>query len=285
MRAAGSGSAPPMPVWTFSTPPRAASNICVATMASGSLSSDRVYDLSPGPVRRGLDRHRSGPRSLERAHEYARAVRAERSGRRQRARRSKRCGVGGYVRCRRDPISRPTGIVLETFFHDPARPTSIASNEVRAHARRQLRAHRGSARRMGSICSTGTIGELSHYRYEPGDADSLRASYVMSLHQDAAGLLWIGTRGGGVSRWNPRSWELGSRRPAWLGSDTVQAFADAWGRRRVDRVARRRAHALQHRYRRERNPSTRSPASAMRCGIRASCRCDGIAAATCGSGR
>ncbi len=38
---------------------------------------------------------------------------------------------------------------------------------------------------------------------------------------------WIGTRGGGVSRWNPRSWELGSRRPGWLGSDTVQAFADA----------------------------------------------------------
>ena len=48
----------------------------------------------------------------------------------------------------------------------------------------------------------------------------------MSLYQDAAGLLWIGTRAGGVSRWNPRSWELGGHRPGWLGDKLVTAFAD-----------------------------------------------------------
>ena len=30
-----------------------------------------------------------------------------------------------------------------------------------------------------------------------------------------------------MSRWNPRSWELGGHRPAWLGSEPVTAFADA----------------------------------------------------------
>src|SRR5207302_1753216 len=50
---------------------------------------------------------------------------------------------------------------------------------------------------------------------------------VMSLYQDATGLVWIGTRAGGVSRWNPRSWELGGHRPAWLGDKLVTAFAEA----------------------------------------------------------
>ena len=62
----------------------------------------------------------------------------------------------------------------------------------------------------------------------------------MSLYQDAAGLVWIGTRTGGVSRWNPRSWELGGHRPQWLGSEPVTAFADAPDNKRVDRLARRR---------------------------------------------
>src|SRR4030081_2585740 len=49
----------------------------------------------------------------------------------------------------------------------------------------------------------------------------------MSLYQDETGLVWIGTRAGGVSRWNPRSWELGGHRPDWLGNKLVTAFADA----------------------------------------------------------
>src|SRR6185312_14486915 len=42
-----------------------------------------------------------------------------------------------------------------------------------------------------------------------------------------AGLIWVGTRAGGVSRWNPRSWELGGHRPSWLDNQAVTAFADA----------------------------------------------------------
>src|SRR5260221_10403824 len=49
----------------------------------------------------------------------------------------------------------------------------------------------------------------------------------MSFYQDRAGLVWVGTRTGGVSRWDPRSWELGGHRPAWLQNQSVTAFADA----------------------------------------------------------
>ncbi|HET7609167.1 MAG TPA: ATP-binding protein, partial [Gammaproteobacteria bacterium] len=49
----------------------------------------------------------------------------------------------------------------------------------------------------------------------------------MSLYQDPAGLVWVGTRAGGVSRWNPRSLQFGGHRPAWLENQPITAFADA----------------------------------------------------------
>ncbi|HEY5758258.1 MAG TPA: two-component regulator propeller domain-containing protein, partial [Steroidobacter sp.] len=70
-------------------------------------------------------------------------------------------------------------------------------------------------------------GKFTHFRHDDSNADSLRDSFVMSLYEDQAGVMWIGTRTGGVSRWNPRSWELGGQRPQWVGSGPVNAFADA----------------------------------------------------------
>ena len=194
---------------------------------AGSLSSDRVYTLSRGHAdavwignEGGLDRWNADTRTLEpfgpalRGRAVA-SVLEDPSG-------AVWAGTfdAGITRFAAD------GHVLEIFHHDPARATSLASNEVRAILEDNSgRLWIGTADGLDLLDRNS--GELNHYRYEPGDSDSLRASYVMSLYQDAAGLLWIGTRGGGVSRWNPRSWELGSRRPAWLGSETVQAFADA----------------------------------------------------------
>ncbi len=63
-------------------------------------------------------------------------------------------------------------------------------------------------------------------RHNPADPYSLSNDYAMSIHQDANDLVWIGTRGGGVSRWNPRSWSLGARLPTWLSGAHVNAFAD-----------------------------------------------------------
>ncbi len=70
-------------------------------------------------------------------------------------------------------------------------------------------------------------GRFTHFRHDDTKPESLRDSFVMSLYEDQAGVMWIGTRTGGVSRWNPRSWELGGQRPEWVGSGPVNAFADA----------------------------------------------------------
>jgi signal transduction histidine kinase/ligand-binding sensor domain-containing protein/CheY-like chemotaxis protein len=127
---------------------------------------------------------------------------------------------GGLNRMDRD------GRVIEVFRHNPLEPTSLGSDDVRAiladHA-----GHLWIGTEDGLDLLNRSTGQFSHYRHDPSDAESLRDSYIMSLYEDETGLVWIGTRAGGVSRWNPRSWELGGHRPDWLGNKLVTAFADA----------------------------------------------------------
>jgi signal transduction histidine kinase/ligand-binding sensor domain-containing protein/CheY-like chemotaxis protein/HPt (histidine-containing phosphotransfer) domain-containing protein len=119
-----------------------------------------------------------------------------------------------------------TGKLIASFRHDAQRPSSLASDGVRAiledHA-----GHLWVGTEEGLDLLDRATGEFSHYRHDDSDSASLRDSYIMSLYQDSAGLVWIGTRAGGVSRWNPHSWELGGHRPEWLGGKPVTSFADA----------------------------------------------------------
>lgn len=70
-------------------------------------------------------------------------------------------------------------------------------------------------------------GKFQVYRQDSAEPTTLRDNYIMSLYQDRAGLLWVGTRAGGVSRWNPRSWAFGHARPDALGDAYAMSFADA----------------------------------------------------------
>jgi signal transduction histidine kinase/ligand-binding sensor domain-containing protein/CheY-like chemotaxis protein/HPt (histidine-containing phosphotransfer) domain-containing protein len=118
------------------------------------------------------------------------------------------------------------GKPLGSFSHDPQTPASLLSNEVRAILEDQSgRLWIGTAEGLELLDRSS--GALTHYRHEDANADSLRDSYVMSLYQDSSGLVWIGTRNGGVSRWNPRSWEFGAHHPSWLGNGPVTSFSDA----------------------------------------------------------
>src|SRR6185437_13736414 len=65
-------------------------------------------------------------------------------------------------------------------------------------------------------------------RYER-DADnpqSLRDSDIMSLYQDRGGVLWVGTREGGASHWNPRSWLMGHYFSEAFRGAQIESFAD-----------------------------------------------------------
>jgi signal transduction histidine kinase/ligand-binding sensor domain-containing protein/CheY-like chemotaxis protein/HPt (histidine-containing phosphotransfer) domain-containing protein len=119
-----------------------------------------------------------------------------------------------------------SGRVTQTFRHDPIRKTSLSADDVRAVLEDQA-GHLWVGTAEGLDLLDRSTGEFNHYHHDASDAESLRDSFVMSLYEDATGLVWIGTRAGGVSRWDPRSWELGAHRPPWLRDRLVTAFADA----------------------------------------------------------
>jgi signal transduction histidine kinase/ligand-binding sensor domain-containing protein/CheY-like chemotaxis protein len=120
------------------------------------------------------------------------------------------------------------GRVVESFRHNPHDPDSLADDDVRAVLEDPSgRLWIGTADGLDLLDRAS--GRFSHHRHDTGDAESLRDSFIMSLYTDATGLMWIGTRAGGVSRWNPRSWELGGYRPEWLRNRLVTAFSDGPG--------------------------------------------------------
>jgi len=127
---------------------------------------------------------------------------------------------GGLVR--RDA----TGRILAHFRHDARIPNTLANDNVRAILEDQD-ANLWVGTESGLDILDRATGHFAHYRHDDRDAGSLTDSYVMSLYQDGNGLVWVGTRLGGVNRWNPRSWNFGSRRPDWLEGKLVTAFADA----------------------------------------------------------
>ncbi len=120
------------------------------------------------------------------------------------------------------------GRVLQRFRHDAKIASSLASDDVRAILEDGA-GHLWVGTPEGLDLLDRASGRFSHYRHDETDAGSLSDSYILSLYRDGAGLVWIGTREGGVSRWNPRSWELGGQRPDWLVGKLVMSFADAPG--------------------------------------------------------
>ena len=59
-----------------------------------------------------------------------------------------------------------------------------------------------------------------------GRSQFLRDSDVLSLYQDRGGVLWVGTRAGGASHWNPRSWLLGHYFSDSFNAAQIESFAD-----------------------------------------------------------
>ena len=53
---------------------------------------------------------------------------------------------------------------------------------------------------------------FSTYRRDPAEPRSLPDDYIQSLFEDRGGSLWIGTKSGGLAKWNPRTWSFGHTR-------------------------------------------------------------------------
>ncbi len=70
-----------------------------------------------------------------------------------------------------------------------------------------------------------------HYRYDPANPASLSADDVVSIYQDAGGVLWFGTLKDGVNKWDPAAWSFGHIQrdlsaASTMSSNNVFAFAE-----------------------------------------------------------
>ena len=92
-------------------------------------------------------------------------------------------------------------------------------------------------------------GSFVRYGNDADNPQSLRDSDVMALYQDRGGVLWVGTRSGGASHWNPDSWRLGHYRSAAFRDTQVSSFADDGGGTGVGGNDRRRPHRDRHAHR------------------------------------
>jgi signal transduction histidine kinase/ligand-binding sensor domain-containing protein/CheY-like chemotaxis protein len=113
---------------------------------------------------------------------------------------------------------------VTAYRHDERNPRSLSHDRVRAIME-------DNAKRLWIATSDGLNlfdpPSQSFVRYKRDtDTHSLRDDDVMSLYQDRGGVLWVGTRAGGASHWNPKSWALGHYRSDLIRNTAVNAFAD-----------------------------------------------------------
>ena len=132
----------------------------------------------------------------------------------------------GTMRGGLDRLEPGSGRVT-SYRHDPANPHSLSHDRVSALLE-------DSAQRLWVGTPDGlnlfdrATERFVRYGNDPSNPQSLRSSYVMfnALYQDRGGVLWVGTREGGVSHWNPDSWSLGHYRSAAFRDTEVGSFAD-----------------------------------------------------------
>jgi signal transduction histidine kinase/ligand-binding sensor domain-containing protein/DNA-binding response OmpR family regulator len=129
---------------------------------------------------------------------------------------------GGLVRLEQN------GNRLTTFRHDPLKSNSLSQDRVWAVLE-------DDAQRLWIATADGldlfdrSSASFVRYAHNTDNPQSLRDSDVLSLYQDRGGILWAGTRGGGASHWNPRSWLLGHYFSDAFRAQQVVSFADDGG--------------------------------------------------------
>jgi signal transduction histidine kinase/ligand-binding sensor domain-containing protein len=137
-------------------------------------------------------------------------------------------------------LDREAGELI-VYRYDPEDADSISSDDVRAI----LEDHTGAlwVGTGGGLdrfdrASGAALGEgaFVHYRHDPGDPASLSENRVSVLFEDSRGDLWVGTRTGGLNRFDREAGNFVRYRydesdPASLSSDRVWAlYEDAAGK-------------------------------------------------------
>ena len=117
----------------------------------------------------------------------------------------KRMGAGSY-QLRKDFTNELNGDVVQTVFSDSSGRIWVGTQ-------------------TGLLLYNSETDQFDRHLHDPANPSSLASNYVLSIYEDRSGLIWVGTRGGGASRWNPRTWALGEVTHPSLDGAVINAFS------------------------------------------------------------
>ena len=207
---------------------------CTTPRDAGSLGDDRVYALLLDAQGRLWVGTRRRPRPARRGRRGASrtscptAARPVEPQRRQGARPRSTTSTGALWVGTSGRRPEPAGRRDRALRALPPRPERAAQPRPRPGARDPAAtrtAGSGSARAAASTCSTRARARSPTTGSDPRNPSSLADDHVISLAQDRGGVLWVGTRLGGVHKWNPLSWQFGHVAPDPEQPDRASAAA------------------------------------------------------------
>ena len=97
----------------------------------------------------------------------------------------------------------PTTGRRQQFRHDPANPSSLAQDHVRALCFDKRGRLWVGTQDQGLDCLAPGSSRFVHYRHNPKQPGSLADDLILSVYEDPLGKLWVGLNGGGLSCYDP----------------------------------------------------------------------------------
>jgi len=112
-------------------------------------------------------------------------------------------GTNGGGVCRFNPETER----FTRFIHNPRDTTSLSHDEIRAFLLDRQGAlwigtYGGGLNRLEPRTGSGRQTRFTHYRHDPNNPNSIGSDYIRAIHEDRSGILWIGTHGAGLDRFD-----------------------------------------------------------------------------------
>ncbi len=121
-----------------------------------------------------------------------------------------------------------------TLFRHEALEVALAAFRHDQRTTRRSRGRLWVGTTAGLALLDRESGSFDVYRNDAADPKSLPDDNIVSLFEDRDGLLWIGTKFGGLAKWNPRTWSFGhhpARPEQGFASRNVMAITEDRSRR------------------------------------------------------
>jgi ligand-binding sensor domain-containing protein len=124
-----------------------------------------------------------------------------------------------------DGLNRYDGYAFTRYKHDDDVPTSLSSNNISAvlegpNGLIWAATEDGGLNRIDPMFDPAA-GQVVRYMHNSDDPNSLSDNHLESLAIDQDGILWIGTGGGGLDRFDPDTETFTRYRPPAAGADVT----------------------------------------------------------------